>query len=1352
MASEFRQRFEVIRRVFGNATKHKKNLGYGGYETEALGFHDMKPYYDVTSDGRFYGYDGSLWQYFKAPENVKIDDNPNRSMAVQNQAFFIQFVDQLGEAMMQSEKTVNDIRRRFKVFHTVDIVDNVKGKDGTPPMQMDYLSRIPVRRPMWTGYIGVQLMRGSGYSEAYSLAQKAERWIEMQTSDTKLAYWAYHEDQQFVNSLAMGLSNPLVPLDFKENPEDYERLTAWHGVSDEEFAMERTLQNTRFQEPIHGNSIISERWGEITLSAITPKEDVFASDPQSEISRWATPLFSPPSNVVAVWTSGEIRAANVAANVLDNKALRRQESLEKSRDQREMRSSKKETAEELSKLDEGIELARMFKHAMIDNAEIIVATRVDDNGPGRLKKFLNGYDMDLAPLRLRQPQALMSSFPAYPDSVFKAPKTNIKRAKLSNQMFAGALAMSGIFRNTGAGDPRDPVFLGFVDSMHEYKEISFGLTDAYWMTGAPIMVVTGATGSGKAVALSTPILLPDGSHTTMGEVQVGDVIVSGAGTPTSVTFKSQVQEDHEVFQISLSNGSVFTVDESHQFPLMLGKSTSFREHNEKIGLAYDGLMEKAESFDPKSLVPIDELHSIIQECGADCVWPSTSSLLASMEFENCTLADNSDANGAVVRARETLFSLAHRVSDRVAVQGLGRDATFTRMTVGEMFAEGIRNDDGSLRFSIPSVSAIQFDSNDVMDDPYHHGLNYARGKMDPDEVARVIPESREGSINLSVNQRLAFFQGMMDASGYTTTNECEVGFANESWDVTETFDVLALQLGFALTPHRPATRADAPPVFTFSPDRPVFRDQDKAQGYRLSTPQGLQIVSIEPVESVPVACISVDSPDHTYVIGDGIVTCNTQTLLQCSKQIQNLGFNQVFLNPKPMGSLVPFYKAMDGLTINFGAKYLDNQPGLLDLYNYYYTEPNDIVGKTYDTNDEELTPEAVVRQNRSVIAKKLFADISDILDLDKEVGAKARAFSTKLNTIIAENTLNPLSRCSGDVIFGIKDKRTGKQILPGLNLASEHLKGSDDYIDIEEFIRNRMKSSLVWRAMISTTPVSNNQLARDIKSGKPILIEWDGSFAVPDSNKSRDNYSAEEIDSIISIQTVFMIAVHTIGADRSGGALFIDEAWSIKSPQVMALLNRSGREWRQYNIQVILSTQYLQDLIAPDEKSLEREGNLGKSVDRYLILNIAEEDDTGLSMFYRISGIERTPAMDKYMRTGRVRIDKKTGQVLSVPHGFWVDRFHDIRTKIIMGPYPEKELELGRTDGYGEEARRRAGLYVDADEDILEGIDGLYDSNMSDMIAREDERSMSNLAPSDDDEERFGGILNRRARQVSDEE
>lgn len=67
---------------------------------------------------------------------------------------------------------------------------------------------------------------------------------------------------------------------------------------------------------------------------------------------------------------------------------------------------------------------------------------------------------------------------------------------------------------------------------------------------------------GKALALDTPIMTPDG-YSTMGELTVGDTIYGADGKPTKITFESEVFIDHDCFEIEFSNGEKIIADADH---------------------------------------------------------------------------------------------------------------------------------------------------------------------------------------------------------------------------------------------------------------------------------------------------------------------------------------------------------------------------------------------------------------------------------------------------------------------------------------------------------------------------------------------------------------------------------------------------------------------------------------------------------------------------------------------------------------------------------------------------------------------------------------------------------------------
>jgi hypothetical protein len=78
----------------------------------------------------------------------------------------------------------------------------------------------------------------------------------------------------------------------------------------------------------------------------------------------------------------------------------------------------------------------------------------------------------------------------------------------------------------------------------------------------PHVLVAGATGSGKALALDTPIPTPRG-WTTMGEVQVGDEVFDEHGAPCLVTAATPVMYGRPCYEVEFSDGTVIVADAEH---------------------------------------------------------------------------------------------------------------------------------------------------------------------------------------------------------------------------------------------------------------------------------------------------------------------------------------------------------------------------------------------------------------------------------------------------------------------------------------------------------------------------------------------------------------------------------------------------------------------------------------------------------------------------------------------------------------------------------------------------------------------------------------------------------------------
>jgi replicative DNA helicase len=99
---------------------------------------------------------------------------------------------------------------------------------------------------------------------------------------------------------------------------------------------------------------------------------------------------------------------------------------------------------------------------------------------------------------------------------------------------------------------------GIPTGFHQLDEITNGLHPGQMVT------VAGRPGSGKALALDTPLPTPTG-WTTMGEVQVGDELIGADGLPTRVVAATEVMTGRPCYQVEFSDGSVITADAGHEW-------------------------------------------------------------------------------------------------------------------------------------------------------------------------------------------------------------------------------------------------------------------------------------------------------------------------------------------------------------------------------------------------------------------------------------------------------------------------------------------------------------------------------------------------------------------------------------------------------------------------------------------------------------------------------------------------------------------------------------------------------------------------------------------------------------------
>lgn len=330
----------------------------------------------------------------------------------------------------------------------------------------------------------------------------------------------------------------------------------------------------------------------------------------------------------------------------------------------------------------------------------------------------------------------------------------------------------------------------------------------------------------KSLALDTPLLTPNG-WTTIGNIRVGQRVFGLDGKPTTVIAKSPVFHK-PCFRVVVNDGEEFVSSEDHLWTVWQGKTA------QQETLTTRQLFERGGEW---KLPFHDELHIESAE------YPLDPYLLG------CWLGDGHTSSGQFTTADPEIvaaFAARFQISERVVSVGKGRASTYSALGLFPILAElGVKG-------------------------------------------SKFIPE---GYLLGSAEQRQALLQGLMDTDG-TCSPAGQASFTSTNRDLAEGVLYLASSLGL-----RPSIRKgratlngrDCGPKWTvwFHPgDVECFRLPRKLD--RQVRTAGVapgrgrrarRIVAIEPVQTVPTQCISVDNDSHLFLIGKSLIpTHNSSTI------------------------------------------------------------------------------------------------------------------------------------------------------------------------------------------------------------------------------------------------------------------------------------------------------------------------------------------------------------------------------------------------------------------------------------------------------------------------------------------
>lgn len=391
----------------------------------------------------------------------------------------------------------------------------------------------------------------------------------------------------------------------------------------------------------------------------------------------------------------------------------------------------------------------------------------------------------------------------------------------------------------------------------DYYRIDCGETRTILKDGGRLEVLTASEKSSEgdpatfimlneALALDTPVPTPSG-WTTVGELQVGDTILSPDGLPTRVLKTTEVYRNRPCYRVTFRDGDSIVADAGH---LWAAKRSGYPAHANPLKvLTTEAMYESGRRYKVPTTEPIKLPEADL---------PIDPYVLGAW------LGDGHKNKLAFTTSVADLpWWLEEFARLGVPVRHLPNR---TRPGAEEFTIAGEPHDWGNR--GVGARAALV-------------ALGIYANK-------RIPPQYLRGS----ADQRLAFLQGLVDTDGCVDTKG-RVIFCNTNENLADGVAELARSLGHVVqvSVRQDTRKASYLPVWRVewqgdadlpSARMPRKRLRLKPVTVRQRESRWQYIASIEPVDSVPVKCVGVDSADHLFLAGNWKTTHNTHHMTSSS--------------------------------------------------------------------------------------------------------------------------------------------------------------------------------------------------------------------------------------------------------------------------------------------------------------------------------------------------------------------------------------------------------------------------------------------------------------------------------------
>ncbi|MET3807496.1 replicative DNA helicase [Nakamurella sp. UYEF19] len=360
-----------------------------------------------------------------------------------------------------------------------------------------------------------------------------------------------------------------------------------------------------------------------------------------------------------------------------------------------------------------------------------------------------------------------------------------------------------------------------------------------------MIIMAARPGVGKALALHTPLPTPTG-WTTMGEVQVGDLLLGADGRPVPVVAATEVMEDRPCYAVTFSDGEVIVADAEHQW---LTETRASRRSAQQAATG-DNHHQSQRTFG--EVLTTKDIRNTLRCHPADARLNHSVATAAPLELPEADLPIPPYALGVWLEAGD---------SDSARFSGLDVEIGINIENDGLPVVQ-----QGERDYSIDSIQA-RLRALGLLNDK-HIPMSYLRA---------------------SEAQRRLLLAGLLDTDG-TVSPGGEVQFGVTNPTLAADAYELIVSLGYrcsVITKQVSGSTAESSSLYTlnFSTSDELFRLQRKLLVHKecartLSDARRRirYIVDVAPVASVPVRCVQIDNADRLYLAGRSMVPTHNSTL------------------------------------------------------------------------------------------------------------------------------------------------------------------------------------------------------------------------------------------------------------------------------------------------------------------------------------------------------------------------------------------------------------------------------------------------------------------------------------------